>query len=47
MLSVRNLCVAAGFYEKTLRLTPVDVQPGTAVTYRSGETTSVTTTFPG
>ena len=39
MLPVRDLGVAAGFYEKTLRLTPVDVQPGTAVTYRSGDTT--------
>ena len=38
MLPVRDLGVAAGFYEKTLRLTPVDVQPGTAVTYRSGDT---------
>ena len=39
MLPVRDLGVAAGFYEKTLRLTPVDVQPGIAVTYRSGDTT--------
>jgi hypothetical protein len=39
MLPVRDLGAAAGFYEKTLRLTPVDVQPGTAVTYRSGDTT--------
>ena len=39
MLPVRDLGVAAGFYEKTLRLTPVDVQPGIAVTYRSGGTT--------
>ena len=29
MLPVRDLGVAAGFYEKTLRLTPVDVRPGT------------------
>jgi len=39
MLPVRDLGAAAGFYERTLGLTPVDVQPGTAVTYRSGDTT--------
>jgi catechol 2,3-dioxygenase-like lactoylglutathione lyase family enzyme len=39
MLPVRDLAASARFYEKTLGLTPVDVQPGTAVTYRSGNTT--------
>jgi catechol 2,3-dioxygenase-like lactoylglutathione lyase family enzyme len=39
MLPVRDLDTSARFYEKTLGLTPVDVQPGTAVTYRSGDTT--------
>jgi hypothetical protein len=39
MPAVRDLGMAAGFYEKTLRLTPVDMQPGTAVTYRRGDTT--------
>jgi catechol 2,3-dioxygenase-like lactoylglutathione lyase family enzyme len=41
MLPVRDLAASARFYEKTLGLTPVDVQPGTAVTYRSGGTTLV------
>ena len=39
MLPVKDLDASARFYEKTLGLTPVDVQPGTAVTYRSGDTT--------
>jgi catechol 2,3-dioxygenase-like lactoylglutathione lyase family enzyme len=39
MLPVRDLAASTRFYEKTLGLTPVDVQPGTAVTYRSGNTT--------
>jgi len=39
MLPVKDLTASARFYEKTLGLTPVDVQPGTAVTYRSGDTT--------
>ena len=39
MLPVRNLDESTRFYEKTLGLKPVDVQQGTAVTYRSGDTT--------
>jgi catechol 2,3-dioxygenase-like lactoylglutathione lyase family enzyme len=39
MLPVKDLAASARFYEKTLGLKPVDVQPGTAVTYRSGNTT--------
>ncbi len=37
MLPVRDLASSARFYEKTLGLQPIDVLPGTAVTYRSGD----------
>ena len=39
MLPVRNLDESTMFYEKTLGLKPVEVDVGTAVTYRSGDST--------
>jgi len=41
MLPVKDLKTAQKFYEQTLQLEKVTVQPDTAVTYKSGNTTLV------
>ena len=41
MLPVKDLGKARNFYEKTLGLEKVEEEPGTAITYRSGNSTLV------